>query len=87
MKKRRYEGLISEERENRLNMTEGMTYDEIVEFYQEHPEFFSETNDQWKEIDLTPQEMCERYGLVDMTDFFGRIGVDLDALSNREEQR
>ena len=32
MKKRRYEGLISEERENRLNMTEGMTYDEIVEF-------------------------------------------------------
>lgn len=60
MKKRRFEGLISEDMENYLNLTEGMSYEEAIEFdKKKHAEILSESKNQWEEIDMTPQEMCE----------------------------
>ncbi len=80
MRKRKYEGFLSEEMENYLDMTEGMSYEEAIEFDKMHPEILSESANVWEEIDMTPQELCERYGFVDMTNFFISHGVNLDDL-------
>ena len=61
-------------------MTEGMSYEEAIEFDKKHAEILSESNNQWEEINMTPQEMCEKYGLVNMTNFFVSHGVNLDDL-------
>ena len=74
---RKFEGLISEERETELNATEGMSYDEIVEFYKSHPELLTENEQGWDETDLSPKELCEKYGLVDITNFFISHGVNI----------
>ena len=77
---RKYEGLLSEERENFLNMIEGMSYEEIIELNRSHPELIPKDDGEIKEIDMSPQELCERYGLVDMTSFFTKIGVKVEDL-------
>ena len=74
---RKFEGLISEERETELNTTEGMSYDEIVGFYKSHPELLTENEQGWGETDLSPKELCEKYGLVDMTNVFISHGVNI----------
>lgn len=75
---RKYEGLISEKREAYLNATEGMTYDEIVEYKRMHPEMINEETSQIRQLDMTVEEICEKYNLVDMTNFFVSHGVKLE---------
>ena len=75
---RKYEGLISEEREAYLNATEGMTYDEVVEYKKAHPEMVCEGAPQIRQLDMTVEEVCKKYNLVDMTDFFVSNGVKLE---------
>ncbi len=73
---RKYEGLLSEEREAYLNMLDDMTYEEIIEYKKSHPEIF-EHKGEIKPYNMTIEEMCKKYDLVDMTDFFVKIGVKL----------
>lgn len=75
--KRKYEGLISEEREKELNDIEGMTYDEVIEYYSNNPNLLTERETVWQETDLSPEELCQKYDLVDMTNFFISHGVKL----------
>ena len=75
---RKYEGLISEEREAYLNATEGMTYDEVVEYKMMHPEMVCEGTSQIRQLDMTVEEVCKKYNLVDVTDFFVGHGVKLE---------
>ena len=75
---RKYEGLISEEREAYLNATEGMTYDEVVEYKKTHSEMVCEGTPQIRQLDMTVEEVCKKYNLVDMTDFFVSHGVKIE---------
>lgn len=70
---RRYEGLLSEEREKYINMT----WEERDEYDKLHPELF-EAPAKFTKINMTVEEICEKYDLVDATDFFTSIGVKLD---------
>ncbi|MBO7419254.1 MAG: hypothetical protein J6U14_10035 [Bacteroidaceae bacterium] len=74
---RKYEGLISEEREMHLNSIEWMAYEEHNAYIQSHPEILSEKVTQIEETEMSPKEMCDKYGLVDMTNFFISHGVKL----------
>ena len=74
---RKYEGLISEEREMYLNSIEWMAYEEHNAYIQSHPEILSEKVTQIEKTEMSPKEMCDKYGLVDMTNFFISHGVKL----------
>jgi hypothetical protein len=78
MRKRRYEGLLSEEREAYLNMLDEMTYEEIIEYKKCHPELLTEQKGEIKQYNMTIEEMCKKYDLVDMTNFFISHGVKLN---------
>ena len=75
---RKYEGFISEEREAYLDETEGMTYEEIIEYKKMHPEMVNEGTAQIRQLDMTVEEVCKKYNLVDMTDFFVSHGVKVE---------
>ena len=74
---RKYEGLISEEREKNLNVIGGMSYEEHVADIKSHPNVISEGISGIEETNMSPQEMCEKYGLIDMTSFFISHGVKI----------
>ena len=69
MTKRKYEGLLTEEEENEVNNTEGMGYFEILEYWEKNPLTINDSKNQIQEIDFSLEELCERFGLVDMTSF------------------
>lgn len=70
---RKYEGLLTEE-ENEVNNIEGMDYFEILEYWEKNPLKINESKNQIRELDFSFEELCERFGLVDMTSFFASHG-------------
>ena len=72
---RRFEGILSEEREAYLNAIRNMSFEERMEYDKAHPELINEgTIHHWN---MTADEICKQCGYVDMTAFFGYIGVKL----------
>lgn len=67
---RRYEGLLTEEEENYLNVTKDMSYNELMEYRKTHPLLIKEGSAEVQHMNMTADEICQKYGLVDMTDFF-----------------
>ena len=77
MKKRKYEGLLTEDDEKYLYMFDNMTYGQIVEYHMNHPKSINENHSNIPCLDMSIEEMCEKYDLVDMTGFFVSHGVRL----------
>ena len=77
---KKYEGLISKELEEYLNMTEGLTYEELIEFDKTHPNILTENVNGYREINMSLEELCEKYDLVDVSSFFVSHGVKLQDL-------
>ncbi len=78
---RKYEGIMSEEEEHYLDMIGNMTYEESIEFDKQHPEFNKENIVDLSNIphlDLTAEEICEKYDLVEFTHFNNNHGVKID---------
>ena len=78
MAKRRFEGLLSEEREAYLNTIEHMTFEERMKYDKSHPDLINEATTEIPHYDMTVEEICQKYGFVDMTDFFMSHGVKID---------
>ena len=56
------------------------TYEEIVQYHKEHPNPLNEsikTIDDIPYLDMTVEEMCKKFNLVDRTNFFVNNGVEL----------
>ena len=76
---RRFEGIMSEEEEEYLNITESFTYEEILDYWEQHPELLKETTEEnIPFIDMTEEEFLKKYNLVDMTSFFKSHGLKID---------
>ena len=66
---RKYEGLLSEEREAYLNTIRNMSFEERLEFDKARLEIINEgTYSIVILINMTADEICKRCGYVDMTD-------------------
>lgn len=72
---RRFEGLLSEEREAYLNTVKNMTFEERMEYDKAHPELINEGTAKIQQFNMTADEICQKYGYVDKTDFFVSHGV------------
>lgn len=77
---RKYEGLLSEEDEKYLSMFDSMSYEEIIEYHKTHLNPLNESVQSVDDIpylDMTVEELCEKYNLVNKTNFFVNNGVKL----------
>lgn len=77
MEKRKYEGLLTEDDEKYLSMFDNMTYGQIVEYHKNHPKPINENHSNIPYLDMSIEEMCKKYDLVDITDFLKNNGVKL----------
>ncbi len=74
---RKFEGILSEEREAYLNTISNMSFEERMEYDKAHPELINEGTYSIRHINMTAEEICKQCGYVDMTDFFVSHGVKL----------
>lgn len=76
---RQFEGIMSEAEEDYYNLTESFTYEEIADYWEQHPELLKESTEQnIPVIDMTYEEFLKKYNLVDMTSFFENHGLKID---------
>ena len=59
---RRFEGIMSEEEEEEyLNLTESFTYEEILDYWEQHPELLKETRaENIPVLDMTYEEYLKK---------------------------
>ncbi len=74
---RRFEGILSEEREAYLNAIRDMSFEERMEYDKAHSELINEGAYTIRHVDMTADKICKQCGYVDMTAFFVKIGVKL----------
>ncbi len=76
---RQFEGIMSKADEEIYNLTESFTYEELVDYWEQHPELLKETKKpNIPVLDMTYEEFLEKYNLVDMTDLFKSHGLKID---------
>ncbi len=76
---RQFEGIMSKADEEIYNLTESFTYEELVDYWEQHPELLKETKEpNIPVLDMTYEEFLEKYNLVDMTDLFKSHGLKID---------